>query len=84
MTGCIRKFIANEHEYTFAQATVGDVTNGFDVRTYRSVNYVAFQFVFKILPFLQRNVPQIGVAIMHVTMEANVYRRIKERFVCVH
>lgn len=35
MTGCIRKFIANEHEYNFAPASVGDVTNGFDVRTYR-------------------------------------------------
>ncbi|KAJ6636409.1 Pikachurin, partial [Pseudolycoriella hygida] len=32
MTGCIRKFIANEHEYNFEQATVGDVTNAFDVQ----------------------------------------------------
>lgn len=37
MTGCIRKFIANEHEYNFGRATVGDVTNGFDVRTYQFV-----------------------------------------------
>lgn len=35
LTGCIRKFIANEHEYNFAPANIGDVTNGFDVRTYR-------------------------------------------------
>lgn len=35
MAGCIRKFIANEHEYNFAPATVGDATNGFDVRKYR-------------------------------------------------
>ncbi|KAG4076471.1 hypothetical protein HA402_005914 [Bradysia odoriphaga] len=32
MTGCIRKFIANEHEYNFTPATSGDVTNGFDVQ----------------------------------------------------
>lgn len=34
MTGCIRKFIANEHEYIFAMTPTGDATKGFDVRKY--------------------------------------------------
>lgn len=34
MTGCIRKFIANEHEYVFAMTPAGDTTKGFDVRKY--------------------------------------------------
>lgn len=34
MTGCIRKFIANEHEYAFATAPNGDVLQGFDIRKY--------------------------------------------------
>lgn len=32
--GCIRKFIANEHEYNFKGAPYGDVSQGFDVRKY--------------------------------------------------
>lgn len=32
MVGCIRKFIANEHEYEFAVTPAGDITQGFDVR----------------------------------------------------
>lgn len=32
MTGCIRKFIANEHEYNFQLAPYGDITQGFDIR----------------------------------------------------
>lgn len=34
MTGCIRKFVANEHEYAFAAAPTGDITQGFDIRKY--------------------------------------------------
>lgn len=47
MMGCIRKFVANEHEYVFAtqpsapapssppsSLSVGDITQGFDVRKY--------------------------------------------------
>lgn len=30
--GCIRKFMANEHEYNFKGAPYGDVAQGFDVR----------------------------------------------------
>lgn len=33
--GCIRKFIANEHEYNFKGAPYGDVAQGFDVRKYK-------------------------------------------------
>lgn len=32
MAGCIRKFIANDHEYNFNGQPYGDVTQGFDVR----------------------------------------------------
>ncbi|XP_055323998.1 uncharacterized protein LOC129578841 [Sitodiplosis mosellana] len=32
MTGCIRKFVANEHEYVFAAAPSGDITQGFDIQ----------------------------------------------------
>lgn len=34
MTGCIRKFVANEHEYNFQQAPYGDVTQGFNIRKF--------------------------------------------------
>lgn len=34
MAGCIRKFVANEHEYEFSMLPHGDVTQGFDVRKY--------------------------------------------------
>lgn len=34
MIGCIRKFIANDHEYGFSGLPFGDVTQGFDVRKY--------------------------------------------------
>ncbi|GAB0093613.1 uncharacterized protein DMENIID0001_087780 [Sergentomyia squamirostris] len=32
LTGCVRKFIANEHEYEFNISPSGDVTQGFDVQ----------------------------------------------------
>lgn len=32
MIGCIRKFMANEHDYGFSGQPFGDVTHGFDVR----------------------------------------------------
>ncbi|XP_055379574.1 uncharacterized protein DDB_G0283357 [Condylostylus longicornis] len=32
MIGCIRRFIANEHEYKFTEYPVGDVTKGFDIQ----------------------------------------------------
>lgn len=32
MIGCIRKFVANEHEYNFQQAPYGDVSQGFNIR----------------------------------------------------
>lgn len=35
MLGCIRKFVANEHEYIYATQPNGDITQGFDVRKYR-------------------------------------------------
>lgn len=31
-SGCIRKFIANEHEYNFEMVPFGDIIHGFDVR----------------------------------------------------
>lgn len=34
MTGCIRKFMANEHDYGFSGQPFGDVTQGFDVRKF--------------------------------------------------
>lgn len=34
MTGCIRKFVANEHEYVFTAEPTGDITHGFDIRKY--------------------------------------------------
>lgn len=34
MTGCIRKFMANEHDYVFNGQPFGDVTQGFDVRKF--------------------------------------------------
>lgn len=46
--GCIRKFIANEHEYNFKGAPYGDVAQGFDVRKYSemiwSVKWTFFSF----------------------------------------
>lgn len=35
MVGCIRKFVANEHEYIYAAQPLGDIAQGFDVRKYR-------------------------------------------------
>ncbi|CAD7014668.1 unnamed protein product [Ceratitis capitata] len=32
--GCIRRFVANEHEYKFEDHPLGDVTRGFDIREY--------------------------------------------------
>lgn len=34
LVGCVRKFVANEHEYNFKGAPFGDVNQGFDVRKY--------------------------------------------------
>ncbi|XP_053674152.1 pikachurin [Anopheles nili] len=31
-TGCIRKFVANDHDYNFQQGSVGDVSHGFDIQ----------------------------------------------------
>ncbi|XP_058123120.1 uncharacterized protein LOC131294149 [Anopheles ziemanni] len=31
-TGCIRKFVANDHDYNFQPAPLGDVTHGFDIQ----------------------------------------------------
>ncbi|XP_055626066.1 uncharacterized protein LOC129768435 isoform X2 [Toxorhynchites rutilus septentrionalis] len=31
-TGCIRKFVANEHDYNFHSAPLGDVSQGFDIQ----------------------------------------------------
>ncbi|XP_050098392.1 uncharacterized protein LOC126579122 isoform X2 [Anopheles aquasalis] len=31
-TGCIRKFVANDHDYNFQQAPLGDVSHGFDIQ----------------------------------------------------
>lgn len=88
MTGCIRKFIANEHEYNFAPATSGDVTNGFDVRTYRLRLFIMVGCFTEIITIIklysQRNVRRIGVADMHAIMVESVYRPIRGRFVCVH
>lgn len=30
--GCIRRFVANEHDYKFTEHPLGDVINGFDIR----------------------------------------------------
>lgn len=30
--GCIRRFVANEHDYKFTEHPLGDVTNGFDIQ----------------------------------------------------
>lgn len=32
MVGCIRRFVANEHEYSFSEHPLGDVSKGFDIR----------------------------------------------------
>lgn len=45
MTGCIRKFVANEHEYVFAATPSGDVVQGFDIRKY--CNFIFFSFTTK-------------------------------------
>lgn len=42
MTGCIRKFVANEHEYVFAATPSGDVVQGFDIRKY--CNFIFFLY----------------------------------------
>lgn len=39
MTGCIRKFVANEHEYVFTAEPTGDITHGFDIRKYCVIVY---------------------------------------------
>jgi len=31
-SGCIRRFVANEHDYKFTEHPLGDVINGFDIR----------------------------------------------------
>uniref|UniRef100_A0AAG5D5E4 Pikachurin n=1 Tax=Anopheles atroparvus TaxID=41427 RepID=A0AAG5D5E4_ANOAO len=31
-TGCIRKFVANDHDYNFQPAPLGDVSHGFDIQ----------------------------------------------------
>uniref|UniRef100_A0A1Y9H1Y6 Pikachurin n=1 Tax=Anopheles dirus TaxID=7168 RepID=A0A1Y9H1Y6_9DIPT len=31
-TGCIRKFVANDHDYNFLQGPLGDVSHGFDIQ----------------------------------------------------
>ncbi|XP_026842464.1 pikachurin [Drosophila persimilis] len=31
-SGCIRRFVANEHDYKFTEHPLGDVTNGFDIQ----------------------------------------------------
>ncbi|XP_052892968.1 uncharacterized protein LOC128300810 [Anopheles moucheti] len=31
-TGCIRKFVANDHDYNFQQGALGDVSHGFDIQ----------------------------------------------------
>lgn len=30
--GCIRRFVANEHDYKFEEHPLGDVVKGFDIR----------------------------------------------------
>ena len=40
MIGCIRRFIANEHEYKFTEHPLGDVTKGFDIREYYLFIYI--------------------------------------------
>lgn len=40
ITGCIRKFIANEHEYNFALGPSGDITQGFDIRKYTTLTHL--------------------------------------------
>jgi hypothetical protein len=37
MIGCVRKFIANEHEYSYDILPFGDVTQGFDIREYHDI-----------------------------------------------
>lgn len=32
--GCIRRFVANEHDYKFTEHPLGDVINGFDIREF--------------------------------------------------
>lgn len=55
MTGCIRKFVANEHEYVFAAAPTGDITQGFDIRKYICWIYIYRVEIEKIF-FLQKKV----------------------------
>jgi pikachurin len=44
MVGCVRKFIANEHEYNFDSMPYGDVTQGFDIREYHSFSFLFESF----------------------------------------
>lgn len=40
MTGCIRKLVANEHEYVLSTVPSGDVLQGFDIREYQTTTNV--------------------------------------------
>lgn len=42
LIGCVRKFIANEHEYEFNISPSGDVNQGFDVRKYQAQENLFF------------------------------------------
>lgn len=45
--GCIRRFVANEHEYKFEDHPLGDVTRGFDIREYNpDVNIYVHIYVY--------------------------------------
>lgn len=44
--GCIRRFVANEHDYKFEEHPLGDVVKGFDIRKFYLKNYKVFLDVF--------------------------------------
>lgn len=54
MTGCIRKFVANEHEYVFAAAPTGDITQGFDIRKYICWIYIYRVEIEKLFVFYKK------------------------------
>lgn len=51
LTGCIRKFIANEHEYEFSSTPYGDVLQGFDVRKYYIVFFIDLKWIVRYPPY---------------------------------
>lgn len=46
--GCIRRFVANEHDYKFDEHPLGDVVKGFDIRKLQLLWEYRFYKIYKI------------------------------------